>query len=59
MLNYCRACHIFKNIFPIILSLFVEMRPHMVTLRNFDGTIFYIMTCFTSVPNFIAIGRKI
>ena len=24
------------------------MRPHMITLRNFDGTIFSIMTSFTS-----------
>ena len=38
-LNPFRACHIFSIIFPNFWLHFVEMRPHMVTLRNFDGTI--------------------
>ena len=39
-LDSFRACHFFSIIFPNFLSHFVEMCPHMVTLRNFDGTIF-------------------
>ena len=39
-LDSFRACHIFSIIFPNFLSHFVEMRPHMVTLINFDGTTF-------------------
>ena len=39
-LDSFRACHIFSITFHKFLSHFVEMRPHMVTLRNFDGTNF-------------------
>ena len=35
-----RAYYIFSIIFSHFWSHFVVLRPHMVTLRNFDGTIF-------------------
>ena len=47
-----RVCHIFFYQISSFLSHLVEMHPHMVTLRNFDGThlldcdLFYICTKF-------------
>ena len=38
-LDSFRVCQFFSIVFPNFWSHFVEMRPHMVTLRNFDGTI--------------------
>ena len=43
-----RVCHKFTK----FVSYFVELSPHMVTLRNFDvPTFIYSLTCFTSVPH--------
>ena len=39
-LDSFRVCHIFYSLFPNFLPHFVDMHPHMVTVRNFDSTIF-------------------
>ena len=53
MLDYCMP-YFFVTYFLIFVT-FLKMRPHMVTLRNVDGTIldydlFYICTKFHSIP---------